>query len=212
MRAAGCNAGKSREEWLFKRDKIQYTGEPDNVRSTAGGIATNTAGGRLERPAARRGEGARDDALRSDRDGGEAEWTSTDTECSRGYDVDKHIQSQFADGAELISNGGQRDAADSGNAGLQGQDEPRCEERRQRVCVRGDFAGHDCEGLRPEERWAVFPTVSPVHRGNDGFPFDVDDLAISAGKWRTESLKAYGNAIVPQVMYRIFQAIEQVNQ
>ena len=26
---------------------------------------------------------------------------------------------------------------------------------------------------------------------------------------RTESLKAYGNAIVPQVMYRIFQAIEQ---
>ena len=28
------------------------------------------------------------------------------------------------------------------------------------------------------------------------------------GKWRTESLKAYGNAIVPQVMYEIFRAIE----
>jgi DNA (cytosine-5)-methyltransferase 1 len=36
----------------------------------------------------------------------------------------------------------------------------------------------------------------------------VDKLSISIVKWRTESLKAYGNAIVPQVMYRIFEAIE----
>jgi DNA (cytosine-5)-methyltransferase 1 len=62
--------------------------------------------------------------------------------------------------------------------------------------------------LHPKERWASFPTVSAVHRGNDGIPFDVDKLAIPFGKWRTESIKAYGNAIVPQVMYRIFEAIE----
>jgi len=55
-----------------------------------------------------------------------------------------------------------------------------------------------------------FPSVSPVHRGNDGLPFDVDRLTLSFGKWRTEALKAYGNAIVPQVMYEIFRAIEQV--
>ena len=65
-------------------------------------------------------------------------------------------------------------------------------------------------GLLPGERWSAFPTVSAVHRGNDGFPFDVDSLAIPFAKWRTESLKAYGNAIVPQVMYRIFEAIEAV--
>ena len=59
-------------------------------------------------------------------------------------------------------------------------------------------------------RWQGFPTVSPVHRGNDGIPFDVDDLTIPFGKWRTEALKAYGNAIVPQVMYEIFRAIEQI--
>lgn len=59
-------------------------------------------------------------------------------------------------------------------------------------------------------RWQGFPTVSPVHRGNDGLPFDVDDLTLPFGKWRTESLKAYGNAIVPQVMYEIFRAIDQV--
>ena len=31
-------------------------------------------------------------------------------------------------------------------------------------------------------------------------------------KWRTEALKAYGNAIVPQVMYEIFRAIELVEK
>ena len=66
--------------------------------------------------------------------------------------------------------------------------------------------------LRSERRWLDFPTVSPVHRGNDGLPFDVDRLTISFGKWRTEALKAYGNAIVPQVMYEIFRAIEIVEQ
>lgn len=35
------------------------------------------------------------------------------------------------------------------------------------------------------------------------------EVAAAMLGWRTESLKAYGNAIVPQVMYRIFQAIEQ---
>ena len=38
----------------------------------------------------------------------------------------------------------------------------------------------------------------------------MDRLTLSFGKWRTEALKAYGNAIVPQVMYEIFRAIEQV--
>lgn len=61
------------------------------------------------------------------------------------------------------------------------------------------------------QRWAAFPSVAAVHRGNDGFPFDVDHLTISFAKWRQESLKAYGNAIVPQVIYEIFRAIEIVD-
>ena len=60
--------------------------------------------------------------------------------------------------------------------------------------------------------WDNFPTVSPVHRGNDGLPFRMDGASIPFNKWITESLKAYGNAIVPQVMYRIFQAIESVEE
>lgn len=64
--------------------------------------------------------------------------------------------------------------------------------------------------MLPSERWEGFPTVSAVHRGNDGLPYDVDNLTIPFSKWRCESLKAYGNAIVPQVMYRIFQCIGRV--
>lgn len=57
--------------------------------------------------------------------------------------------------------------------------------------------------------WGNFPTQSPVCRGNDGLPFNVDDLAISFAQWRKESVKAYGNAIVPQVAYEIFKAIQE---
>jgi DNA (cytosine-5)-methyltransferase 1 len=32
---------------------------------------------------------------------------------------------------------------------------------------------------------------------------------ITFSKWRNESIKAYGNAVVPQVVHQIFKAIEQ---
>lgn len=57
-----------------------------------------------------------------------------------------------------------------------------------------------------------FPTQPPVCRGNDGLPFDVGSLTISFTAWRTGSIKGYGNAIVPQVMYEIFKALEEVEQ
>lgn len=58
--------------------------------------------------------------------------------------------------------------------------------------------------------WRNFPTQSPVCRGNDGLPFDVVRLTISITAWCTGSIKGYGNAIVPQVMYEIFKAIETI--
>ncbi len=76
-------------------------------------------------------------------------------------------------------------------------------EESERKCVWRDFARH-CE----EGHWKHFPTQSPVCRGNDGIPFDVDSLTISFPKWRQESIKAYGNAWLPQVAYEIFRAIE----
>ena len=52
-----------------------------------------------------------------------------------------------------------------------------------------------------------WPTQSPVCSRNDGFPDELDGITFS--KWRQESIKAAGNAIVPQVAYEIFKAIEK---
>jgi len=53
--------------------------------------------------------------------------------------------------------------------------------------------------------WQDFPTQSPICGGDDGLPRELDNLTFS--KWRKESIKAYGNAIVPQVALQIFKAI-----
>ncbi len=54
--------------------------------------------------------------------------------------------------------------------------------------------------------WQNFPTQPPVCSGNDGFPTKLDGITFS--KWRNESIKAAGNAIVPQVAYQIFKSIQ----
>ena len=53
--------------------------------------------------------------------------------------------------------------------------------------------------------WDTFPLESPICSGDDGLPYRLDGITFP--KWRNESIKAYGNAIVPQVAYEIFKAI-----
>ena len=55
--------------------------------------------------------------------------------------------------------------------------------------------------------WARFPTFTPVCGGDDGISRELDGITFS--KWRKESIKAYGNAIVPQVALEIFKAIQE---
>lgn len=55
--------------------------------------------------------------------------------------------------------------------------------------------------------WTRFPIESPICGGNDGLPPELDNITFS--KWRKESIKAFGNAIVPQVAYEIFKTIEK---
>lgn len=55
--------------------------------------------------------------------------------------------------------------------------------------------------------WSGFPTESPVCDRNDGFPGELAGLSFPA--WCRESIKACGNAIVPQVALQIFKTIEE---
>jgi len=57
--------------------------------------------------------------------------------------------------------------------------------------------------------WDFFPTQPPICGGNDGFSTKLDGITFP--KWRSESIKAYGNAIVPQVVYEIFKVIEELD-
>lgn len=54
--------------------------------------------------------------------------------------------------------------------------------------------------------WEQFPTQPPVCGGDDGLPTELDGITFP--KWRNESIKTYGNAVVPQVVLQIFKAIE----
>ena len=54
--------------------------------------------------------------------------------------------------------------------------------------------------------WKKFPTVSPVCGRDDGIPKELDGITFP--RWRRESIKGYGNAIVPQVAHRIFESIK----
>jgi len=57
--------------------------------------------------------------------------------------------------------------------------------------------------------WTSWPTKPPILGVNDGLPTELDGITFS--KWRNESIKAYGNAIVPQVAYEIFKSLEAVD-
>jgi DNA (cytosine-5)-methyltransferase 1 len=61
-----------------------------------------------------------------------------------------------------------------------------------------------------KNNWQNFPTQSPICGGDDGLPTKLDGITFP--KWRRESIKAYGNAIVPQVAYQIFKAIQAHEQ
>lgn len=63
----------------------------------------------------------------------------------------------------------------------------------------------DAERRIPD--WNGFPTESPVCDRNDGFPGELAGLSFPA--WCRESIKACGNAIVPQVALQIFKTIEE---
>jgi DNA (cytosine-5)-methyltransferase 1 len=56
--------------------------------------------------------------------------------------------------------------------------------------------------------WSIFPTQSPICSGDDGLPNKLDGITFS--KWRAESIKGYGNAIVPQIAYQLFQIINEL--
>jgi DNA (cytosine-5)-methyltransferase 1 len=67
---------------------------------------------------------------------------------------------------------------------------------------------HGLKQFRVPANWTKFPTQSPICGGDDGIPTKLDNITFP--KWRSESIKGYGNAIVPQIAYQLFQIINDL--
>jgi DNA (cytosine-5)-methyltransferase 1 len=94
------------------------------------------------------------------------------------------------------------DATNSSSIQLQGRKQHRSIGSSGEIKTEGgQFSGSICS------KWQDFPTQSPVCDGNDGFSPRLDGITFL--KWRNESIKAGGNAIVPQVAFQIFKSIGQ---
>jgi DNA (cytosine-5)-methyltransferase 1 len=115
-----------------------------------------------------------------------------DTNCIRGGQDVRRADRESNEYNEIGKNGNAPDTDSTSGKG----------ERinRQR---KGESIGRSSDTI--QDRWENFPTVPPICGGDDGLPEELDGITFS--KWRRESIKAYGNAIVPQVAHRIFQSI-----
>jgi DNA (cytosine-5)-methyltransferase 1 len=109
--------------------------------------------------------------------------------------------SESSDAAK--ANGEIRDAADTMCEGLQGRQDINGGQKFDQQGARNA----DNISRYPISDFSQFPVSPPICSRNDGISDRLDSITFS--KWRIESIKAAGNAIVPQVVYQIFKSIEQ---
>ena len=125
----------------------------------------------------------------------------TNSQRSRRVQILKDLQPKEPNGKRIVSDGREWDAANSGSRRIQGYG---------RMGKKGEFQTNEFNKnnrqRQPRMDWEQFPTQSPICSRNDGISSQLDGITFS--KWRAESVKAYGNAIVPQVAFEIFKAIE----
>ena len=96
--------------------------------------------------------------------------------------------------------------SDANNAGSQGREFNGAFDKRVRPCESSESTAE----LHQVDNWRNFPTQSPVRSRNDGVSSEL--VGITVSKHRNESIKAAGNAVVPQLVLQIFKAIQQWNE
>lgn len=139
---------------------------------------------------------------------------STDTRCIGGREIYEETESEEPARSRPDGNGREWDAPYSVGERLERQNEPGDKEGGMRKYIRRNSTRCDISDL------SKFPTQFPVCGGDDGLSDRLDTCPVPewlkvnkrwrfSGWWRRESIKAYGNAVVPQIPYLIFQAIEQ---
>lgn len=134
---------------------------------------------------------------------GKLDRDATDTDSNGQHESNGKHEEQSGEGGEYA----QRDAGESDDDGdATDTDTKRLQcERKSAGMGRERFSINDSQNNR--STWENFPTVSPICDGNDGISYRLDSITFS--KWRQESIKAGGNAVVQQVVLQIFRTIEE---
>lgn len=148
----------------------------------------------------------RDDRERNERERRACKGGTTiaDTQCYGGREIHDEVQPGQPNGQRAYGNGCERLASYT-----EVEQSERCkpEQSQNGTKEQREFRRIGCgdDSRYSIQEWGHFPTQPPVCGRDDGLPFDVDHLTIPFTKWRTESIKAYGNAWVPEVAYEIFR-------
>lgn len=181
-----------------RRDRVWFVAHRNERSNGSSGTSGKTEGNgsqNNDEPESGRTEGqfniGRGEFLRVDTD---TNRESVIEETERGREISSQEREKIRN--EYKTMGGTKNAFDTKMPRGDGQ---RITEQEQ-----GQFNRFDCENIRAGFKF--FPTQSPICGGDDGLPDKLDGITFS--KWRNESIKAYGNAIVPQVAFEIFKAIE----
>jgi len=134
---------------------------------------------------------------------------TSDTESNGSRRTLRHVEEK--NGKQHKSKEQYEDKATTGNISSKrltsDTDSASCECRDDKTKERRERQNIGVESFSKSHSWEVFPTQSPICSRNDGISDRLDGITFP--KWRNESIKAYGNAVVPQVVYQIFQAIQQ---
>ena len=207
-RTAGKNAGESGEERIQERNSIRKPAEPNPIRQLSPDTEHNghpsPQGGRSNGTNSERSEKGQEvtkqfKGVRKPEKLGSVYAPDTCGSVRRNSKKGGNRRNEQGEkrekGAGLKFTGfsGEPNAPDTNNAG---------ERQNNRQGKPGQF-----DQTRTLADWKNFPTQSPLCGGDDGLPKELDGITFS--KWRRESIKGYGNAIVPQVALRIFEAIQE---
>jgi DNA (cytosine-5)-methyltransferase 1 len=139
------------------------------------------------------------------------EGIATDSDLFRRDEcIKQHEVNTSKGGLDALSNfdqsNGNGDVTDSNGIGQECREE---RERSKRGTQPNDKQFKRRNKL-PGADFKMFPSVSPICDGDDGLSDRLDGITFP--KWRQESIKAGGNAIVPQLVYQIFKAIDKYNE
>lgn len=126
--------------------------------------------------------------------------TSPHAECGRGDEMDDQIQPGQPNGTGIDGVGGERNVADTDGQRRSELDAPPVTGQTEKR--RGDDA---CE----IPNWENFPATQPaIRQRDDGLSFGLSGVTFP--KWRSESIRALGNSMLPQILYEFFKIIQKI--